>query len=876
MTFLSVLFYLVVEPLKLLLESICFYAYLKTDNIGLSIFCMSLAVNLLLLPLYFRADKLEKEQHEKKEMMAPCVQKIKAAFKGDERVMMLQAYYREKHYRSSDVFKESLSLFLQIPFFIAAYSFLSNLTILHGHSLGPVADLGIPDGLLDIGGICINLLPVLMTLINIFSGLVYSPKGDVKNKIKLIAIALVFLVLLYDSPSGLVFYWTLNNIFSLLKNIAVQLIGKLKRGTSRAEPEKKARGKSDMSVVIVSCAALTVLTGLFIPSDILVQNPSELINTYISNPYNPAAYLIPSLAAAAGAFLIWIPLFVYLLSDTAGKYMTLLFPGLAVTGAVNYIFFNKNFGLISNKLIYEMPLIYLRNETVINTAVNILILAAAVLLTIRFKKQMKLFIVILIVATGFFSVKNVSTVLSDPTVRIAVQIPDGSDISVTLSTGGKNVVVIMMDRMIGAYIPYIFNESPEVASQFDGFTYYPNTISFGGRTKFGAPSVFGGYDYTPARINARSDELLVDKHNESLRVLPSVFAQNGWNVFVGDPSLANYSWYSDVSIYDGMEGVNAFRMSGAFNDRSGLLANAGEETELRLNRNLFCYGIMKASPYLFQRRLYAEGSYNCMNLFFEGYVDSSYVGVAEAHRDIGIYEDYISEYLVLDALPEIVDITDSAEDNFFMFSNETTHEICLLSEPEYMPQIYVDNTEYDCDHQDRFTVNGVTMNMNEDYRCYMHYECSMAACMALGRWFDDLRACGVYDNTRIIIVADHGNRLGQFEDLLVPGIDIDAELFNPVLLVKDFGSSGFTVNRDFMTNADTPALALMGLVSDPVNPYTGNPITLNDGSEQLIYVSDNFDIVDKDETQFIDPEERWVTVSDDIYDSGNWHLYEDA
>ena len=57
-----------------------------------------------------------------------------------------------------------------------------------------------------------------MTVINIISGFIYSGKGNAKDKIKLILIALVFLVLLYDSPAGLVFYWTLNNIFSLCKN----------------------------------------------------------------------------------------------------------------------------------------------------------------------------------------------------------------------------------------------------------------------------------------------------------------------------------------------------------------------------------------------------------------------------------------------------------------------------------------------------------------------------------------------------------------------------------------------------------------------------------------------------------------------------------
>ena len=63
-----------------------------------------------------------------------------------------------------------------------------------------------------------------MTVINIIAGFIYAKKGQIKEKIKLIIIALVFLVLLYNSPSGLVFYWTLNNLFSLCKNIVVHYI----------------------------------------------------------------------------------------------------------------------------------------------------------------------------------------------------------------------------------------------------------------------------------------------------------------------------------------------------------------------------------------------------------------------------------------------------------------------------------------------------------------------------------------------------------------------------------------------------------------------------------------------------------------------------
>ena len=108
---------------------------------------------------------------------------IKKHFTGDERMMILQAYYSENHYKPTHALKGSISLLLQIPFFMAAYNFLSNLADLQGASLGPISNLGAPDGLIVIGGLSINLLPILMTLINVISSAIYLKGFPLKTKI---------------------------------------------------------------------------------------------------------------------------------------------------------------------------------------------------------------------------------------------------------------------------------------------------------------------------------------------------------------------------------------------------------------------------------------------------------------------------------------------------------------------------------------------------------------------------------------------------------------------------------------------------------------------------------------------------------------------
>jgi membrane protein insertase Oxa1/YidC/SpoIIIJ len=94
--------------------------------------------------------------------------------------------------------------------------FLSSLGALKGASFGPIADLGAADGLL--GGI--NLLPIVMTAINAASIFAYS--SDRTRRQQALALAALFLALLYASPSGLVLYWTTNNLFSYLRNITGQ------------------------------------------------------------------------------------------------------------------------------------------------------------------------------------------------------------------------------------------------------------------------------------------------------------------------------------------------------------------------------------------------------------------------------------------------------------------------------------------------------------------------------------------------------------------------------------------------------------------------------------------------------------------------------
>ena len=95
MTFLSMLGTLFIGPLKLVFEIIYKCAYDWIGHPGLAIIFLSLVMNVLVLPLYRRADAMQEASRDVEARLARGSAHIKKTFSGDERMMILQTYYRQ-------------------------------------------------------------------------------------------------------------------------------------------------------------------------------------------------------------------------------------------------------------------------------------------------------------------------------------------------------------------------------------------------------------------------------------------------------------------------------------------------------------------------------------------------------------------------------------------------------------------------------------------------------------------------------------------------------------------------------------------------------------------------------------------------------------
>ena len=888
----------IISPIEYIIEIIYVLMYKYMGNPAYAIFGVSLTVSFLVLPLYLRADAIQEEESLRQKNMATRISHIKKYFHGDEQYMIISAFYRENNYKPIYALRSTLSLLLQIPFFLAAYHYLSNLDVLNGASFFNISDLGSEDGMIPIGK-GINLLPILMTVINMTSGFIYTKNKPLKEKIQVYLPAILFLVLLYHSPSGLVIYWTMNNIFSLIKNFVMKnikqkklfvkailcliglllLIYTLYRGVLSEMlavhnnegiiffiafplclmlpllfsfvPAKLLRlhfeKVHDTSSFIQAELFLVSFLGLMIPLTVISSSAQDFINLF--HYRSPLYYVLNSFCVFAGLFFIWGTVIYRMMNETGKTCFSLLLFSLSILASVNYLYFNADMGSCGTRINFGNEPYFTSAMRYGNAILLVILLIACIWLWFKFRPALKMLLITMTLVCLFMSGRMLITTFKDIKTAKNLDSFSNENPEFHLSKNGKNVVVIMLDRAIGAYTPFIMDERPELMEAFDGFIFYPNTVSTGLTTNHGAPGLYGGYDYTTEALTVRSDELMATKHDQALLLMPKLFTENGYKSSIADVPYANYSELSDMSLFDELNNTNAFHYSGRTIDKE-TIASARTLTE----RNLCIYSIFRCAPALLQDNIYDHSRYLSLE------------------RGAGYYdENFTSAYMGLKNLENYTTFDESG-DRLMIYCNNLTHEPYELD-----PETYSFSKEFDHFYPEDYlhrNINGINMDLTVDNNLGLaNYHVNVAAYILLGKWFDTLRKEGVYDNTRIIIVSDHGmpGLTGQFDKLEfnVENDNVNLQYANSLLMVKDFNAKGFSVNEQFMTNADVPAIAMSGLINEPVNPYTGNPIDTNGKKNGInIFWSAHHTIDEK----FI-PESNddpWYHVVNDCRVEENW------
>lgn len=901
----TLLYNILVYPIEMLVEFVYSFFYKGFDNPGLSIAAISVIISLLTLPLYNMAESLQKKECDVRMGLQPGITRIKTAFKADEQYMMLSTFYKQNNYHPAYALRSSVSLIIQVPFFIAAYHFLSHLEQLQGQSFSFIPNLGAPDGLLSVGGIRINLLPLLMTLINAIAGAIYTKGFPLRDKVQLYGMAGLFLVLLYTSPAGLVLYWTLNNIFSLSKNIFYKLKNPLKvfyivavlgifslalakwivqppQSTSNRiilfggcafiavlplllkfvtavynkflAPFSEDKKQRDL-IFILSALLLFLINGVVIPANLISSSTLEF--SFTGTVENPLAYIANTASIFFGLWFVW-GIFIYVMvKKEMETIFSFLFCCLSVIALLNLFVFTGEYGIVSRLMKFEdVSLLDANSFIIVAPIVSILVLMGIVLALLHWGKAQYLstLLTVLVLASGTSGLISCSTINREfkdhKQNLLALESSSGNSVEVKpvfhLSQEGKNVIFIFLDRAFSFYFPYIYDQFPEMEEQFKGFVYYPNTVSFGDNTLFGTPAMMGGYEYTPDAINARATEKLVDKHNEAMLVLPRLFLDSGYSVTLTDPPYSNYKGEGDYKPFNTYPDMRVMQHLGKFsieykNEFRDVLDWDNENESATIKKRLPLFSILKATLPMVRKTLYDEGTYFLKNENFQG------------------IDRFIDAYAQLYYLRELTDFG-AKGDTYTFISNDTPHQPMFLESPGYEPQAVVTDISTPLDDHPKMK----EMDLK-------HYHANAASLRQIGLWLASLQESGVYDNTRIIIVADHGFVLySSYFDGFTEN-PYNKASYNPLMLFKDFNADGkYRVDNSFMTHADAPIFAIQGLDVLPINPFTNNNLVEYVDKKKVNVYSGPYDPRNNPKNMLKPDLLKSFSVHDSIFEEANW------
>lgn len=871
-------------PFKLLISSILGVAVNLTGNYGISLVIVSLCITAGTAPLYLLADRWKNDEKRIQIKMARDIASINKHYTGQKKFYLTKTARRIYGYRSWYAIRTSFGLLIQIPFFFAAYEVLSKYAGFKGVPFLFLSDLSMPDGL----AMGINVLPFVMTFVNIVSAVYYSGTKSLRDSAELLIMALVFLLLLYSSSSALLVYWTMNNVFSFVKAIIFRRTGLQKKPLvvpkSDAEPFPKRFIRDERGLAVFFfyslacslavfwivnfketfkyCMALTTLASVaatiacFLPGKrhlkkawffagwaVLAALFAVFVffrkyNPYISNPNLKLLIAFVQNSVIAYAFLprvrnapsvrsrdrktdllspavvlvslvmfviVYQPLSYYLSSPVdIGVTLPAFLRAVAIValavfalGALSYLALSPArrkkieeltlFSLLV-ALLWSTPLrlktgmldnLSFQNESAITRLHVFFYLLDPFLLTALLAvsrhclaKKRNLIVAASLCLSSilvFASAAGVIGMNPDKAVRegaASCSLPLGATNNHKFSTTGKNVVFVIADMFNGNYIGRLVEKDPVYAKKLDGFVWYPDCLSVSYNTSTSMPAMFAGRDRIPSLLQGNGQTGL-DEIRESAGSFFGSFRDAGFRMTVANPIYFGANDTHGASIEQVYAYVDYWKSKNGYGNEP---SDAGKIWLPVL------LSVFNSLPW---------------HLKYVVYDDSRWIVFRKSAIFVQMRNKAIMDMAYLATLPEISRTVTEGGGLFLYIHNELPHA-------QY--GIGTDGNPIDMEYPDPTTPGFLNAGAA--------FLSAKKEIDLLCSWFDWMKENGVYDNTCIVVVSDHGNSFG---DNGIPASSIGDPLFaeydlsraNSLMLVKGYGERGtLTSDPSSISSAD--------------------------------------------------------------------------
>jgi YidC/Oxa1 family membrane protein insertase len=163
-----------------------------------------------------------------------------------------------------------LPMLLQLPIFFAMYNLFNNHFDLRGAIFIPgwIPDLSVPESILHfesfrvpiLGWTDIRLLPFIYVGSQLLYGKVTQTPDQQNNtqmKMMLYAMPVVFFFILYDVPSGLLVYWIMSNVLTMVQQLTINKYLAKKRTELSAAGEGNLKPAANVKATVLTPAAKT-------------------------------------------------------------------------------------------------------------------------------------------------------------------------------------------------------------------------------------------------------------------------------------------------------------------------------------------------------------------------------------------------------------------------------------------------------------------------------------------------------------------------------------------------------------------------------------------------------------------------------------------
>lgn len=293
----------------------------------------------------------------------------------------------------------------------------------------------------------------------------------------------------------------------------------------------------------------------------------------------------------------------------------------------------------------------------------------------------------------------------------APAMPESRDVdqSVFRFSSDDNVILIVLDTFQSDALLEILDRRPALADAFGGFTYYPNIVGFHPTTAPSIPALFLGRPYRNEQQLRAFQQAALTKGS----VIADLSARGYQVDLIHRASVSAH--LADDRLVDNVVPVDHMALS---------WRNRLEEA-----LSVFEYTLFRASPQGVRKDIYWSGSWTLSSRVFEGYPASA------RHRGDMQFAEQLARYAYRDDGRPV-----------FKFIHLYTPHPPYVLDADLKP---VDGRRGTAAYTDQ----------------------AEAGLRLLASLFDTLRRIGVYDSSRILVVADHGRSGARVNRHLLAGID---------------------------------------------------------------------------------------------------------